>query len=96
MNSFLLILTCFNSELVMTSRTIPIKKCTTPKTVCPVDSTSATCASIILDIHDKEKCKMVGKPATCQKVDKVCEDYNSDWGDDCTELVPESANKRER
>jgi len=79
---------------------IPINKCTTPKADCS-EGTSATCTSIILDSSldsslKTKTCNMEGTPASCQLVDKVCEDYNSDWGDTCTLSKPKSADKGER
>ena len=66
---------------------ISIKKCTEPKSVC-TGGTSSTCSSIIPTDFNTKKCKWDG--AACNEVDKLCEDYDSTWGDTCSGLKVES------
>ena len=66
---------------------ISTKKCTAPKADCS-GGTSSTCSSIILTDHNIKKCKWDGN--SCTPTDKLCEDYDSTWGDTCGDLKPET------
>ena len=59
-----------------------IQRCTKP-TAC-LGGTTTTCSNIIPINYKTQKCKMSG--STCQETDKLCEDYEETWGDNCLTL----------
>ena len=67
---------------------ISIKNCTEPKSCS--GGAANTCSSIIPTDPNTKKCKWDTATSTCSEDFKLCENYDSTWGDTCENLKPET------